>query len=245
MYVNLTARSLGSAVHLVPPPVRKVRLVPPPVQKHYTLPPVYKGLGTTAACADAGTGLLIDCWRAAEHKGLGYSLDQAQLAKVATAYQRMKRPNSLAGWVFTGEKMVWRGMGDAILPDPMSPDAWYGSDQGGSGSDGGSGWVVPPAYVTPPDPLTIAVNKTPLPPIVYQSSPVLPSVTAQTLFAAAQLPNAPAVVKQAAAQLPASAASVGGLNMGWFTQQSISGIPNYLLVGAGVVLLILVAKKRR
>lgn len=239
MYLTTIARSLGD------PPVSKHYPLPP-VYKHYPLPPLPKprlsGLGTTAACADAGTGLLIDCWKAAEQKGLGYSLDQAQLAKVATAYQRLTRPNSLAGWVFTGKKMVWRGgpLGDAILP----PD--YSDSSGGGGGDSGGGWVVPPSYVTPPDPLTISQQqRSPLPPIFTNQPVVLPSVTAQTLIAAAQLPNAPAIVKQAAAQLPPSPAGVSGLNMGWFTQQMISGIPNWGLVAGGVLLLIVLGKRRR
>lgn len=245
MYVTTIARSLGDAHFPLPPVFRYFPL--PPTPKHFPLPPQPRprlsGLGTTAACADAGTGLLIDCWKAAEQKGLGYSLDQAQLAKVATAYQRMTQPNSLAGWVFTGKKMVWRGgpLGDAILPVDYSDPT--GGAWAGDGGNGG-GWTVPESYVTPPNPLTIA-PPTPLPPIIAKPPVVLPSVTAQTLFAAAQLPNAPAIVKQAAAQLPASQASTLGFDTSWFTAQMISGVPNYALVGAGVVILLLLSKRRR
>lgn len=255
MYVTTIARSLGDPQILPPVQSRpskncgrrwKAYIASSPNQPHRwadflrvnpdchgrkhvsggPIPPVLlSGLGTTAACADAGTGLLIDCWRQAEHKGLGYSLDQAELAKVATAYQRMTRPNSLAGWVFDGRKMVWRG--GALGDDVLTP---------------------PPSYVTPPNPLTIAQSQpSPLPSVTAitpsEMQAMIPAVTAQTLLAAAQLPNAPTIVQQAAAQLPPQQAGFDITS--WFTGQTISGIPNYALVGAAVVVLMLLSRGRR
>lgn len=68
----------------------------------------------------------------------------------------------------------------------------------------------------------------------------LPGVSSSTLIAAAALPNAPAVVKQAAAQYqaanPASSFLSGSM---------IAGIPNYLLLGAGGILLVVLATAKK
>ncbi len=74
-------------------------------------------------------------------------------------------------------------------------------------------------------------------------SPIsLPAVSPNTLLAAANLPNAPAVVKQAAAQY-----SAANPISSWIQGSSIKGVPNYLLLSAAGLLLILpmLAKGRR
>lgn len=74
-------------------------------------------------------------------------------------------------------------------------------------------------------------------------SPIsLPSVSPSTLLAAAALPNAPGVVRQAAAQYSAANPIAS-----WFSGSMIAGIPNYLLAGGlvGVVLLATAGGKRR
>lgn len=222
-------------------------------------PPGRGSLGTIAPCADAGTGLLIDCWRAAEQKGLGYALSQSELSKVATAYQRIMRPNSLAGWVKSGNRMVWKpsglgsfrrrgGMGD----DSLLVDNFDNGDMPGAGGS----WVPgaqtpitpPPSYITPPDPFTIAAGQPSKPvDLTKWFPPVLPApVTPQFLLQAAALPNAPASVKAAVpAAQAALAQQASTFDFGWLTQQMISGIPNYALVGAGLVVLLMLGKRRR
>lgn len=228
MYLNTMSRSLGALS-----PVRRPPVILPPKRPPKCVPRCYQdasgrtvcvdcsppmhGLGTITACADAGTGLLIDCWRTAEQRGLGIALDQSQLDKLSTAYQRFQRPNSLAGWVFQNGRMTWQ-------PSGLGDDA-------------------------PPDPLAIArMQPTKLPSSLLTYNPVIPTVSVETLLAAAQLPNAPTIVKQAAAKLqstPALAASVGAGTGSWFTEQMISGIPNYLLLAGGGLLLVLAMRGRR
>lgn len=176
------------------------------------------GLGAITACGDAGKGLLIDCWKQAE-KTLGTSLDQVQLNRVSTAYQRLTRPNSLAGWTFNGRKMVWKASG-------------LGDD------------------VAPPDPLTImrtagGTNKQIVPQILVNFPPVIPQVSADTLIQAAQLPGAPGTVKAAAAQIAPQQAGIGSGIGDFLTGQWIGGVPNYLLLGGGFVLLMLLGRRKR
>jgi hypothetical protein len=213
---------------------------------------VYLGrLGTVPACQDAGTGLLINCWNTAVAKGLA-GLNQEQLTQVATAYQRLTRPNRLAGlggwqrkkgggvqWVRTTLGRL--GQPDIIASDLIPPDVLAsGSWSGGSSTvtTDAQGNVIPtPAWVVPndlpPNPIGIVTQPAPPPRILANIQPTLPYVTAQTLLAAAQLPNAPAVVKQAAAQLPASTVSASSLGS-FFSGSAIAGIPNYFLLAAGL-----------
>lgn len=178
-------------------------------------------LGTILACGDVypGGGTLADCWRAAEQKGLaglGAHITQDQLSKLSTAYQRITRPNRLAGlgvWSFNGRKMVWRNLGDPINEIPNSDIAPNPFDAS-----------LYPAMPSVPS----------LPPM--SSAEVMPDVSAQTLWAAAQLPGAPPVVTQAASQLtPAQVSQLSSYGVSWWQQSAIAGIPNYLLVGLGVV----------
>jgi hypothetical protein len=233
MYLTTIARSLGNYRPLPSDP-GPPRLPPPrtvPKCGRVRLPngqiifidcnKPAKSLGTTAACSDAGTGLLIDCWRQAEQRGLGIALDQAQLSQAATSYQRITRPNSLAGWVRSGNRMVWQrsGLGDGV--------------------------ITPASYETPPDPFTIAQQQpSKAVDLTKWFPPVVPAVTPDFLLRAASLPNAPAVVKQAAAQLPPQQASMGAGITDWLTAEMISGIPNYALLGAGVVVVMLLSKRR-
>lgn len=253
------------------------------------VPPTVDAYGTIPACQDPPTGLLIDCWNAAVAKGLnGLGQDQATLTRLSTAYQRLTRPDRLAGlgstftpkpvylprpipikakqiflprppkpmsgWVpKPGGGMMWvhnpRPLGDA-LPDDINDDFAPGPGMPGSSPSwsGGSGVMVPtatggsapaPAWVVPtdiPPPVSTVFQPSPIPPVLQNLQPTLPTVSAQTLLAAAALPNAPAVVKQAAAQLSSSGSATS-----WFTQSMISGIPNYLLVGGGLFLVVLLA----
>lgn len=67
-------------------------------------------------CADANTGLLIDCWDAALQKGvtlngLGAQLTQAQLTKASKYYANLSHAQQVAlrnptGYIFNGKKMV-------------------------------------------------------------------------------------------------------------------------------------------
>lgn len=76
-------------------------------------------------------------------------------------------------------------------------------------------------------------------------SPAIPTVTAQTLIAAAALPNAPTNVKAAAAQLAASGAGATSSISSIFTGSAIAGIPNYLLIGGGLLLVLMFAGRGR
>jgi hypothetical protein len=212
-------------------------------------------LGTSSACADAGTGMLADCWRAAVAKGLS-GVDQATLTRLSTAYQRLTRPDRLAGWERTSRGMQWRGMsgvrlGSYIYTGPM-PAVKKGQRAPtliASGTLGDLPLYAQPATdasydnyleddpVAAPDPLTISPARKP-PTWLTSFQAQLPLVSASALLQAAQLPNAPGIVRQAAAQLPAQS---------WFTQSMIGGIPNYLLLGGGGLLLLLAAggKRRR
>lgn len=267
MYVSTIARSLGNLGILprrLPPPKK------PCVSRCYVDPKTGMtvcvdcghpgGLGTTAACSDAGTGLLIDCWRQAESRGMGIALDQEQLSRAATTYQRLMRPGSLAGWVKSGNRMVWKssglgsyrrrrgGMGDdSLLVDNFDSDL-PGAGGSWAGPQTQTPIMVPPSYITPPDPLAIAQSQPSKPPDMTKwFPPVVPAVTPQFLLQAASLPNAPAAVKAAAASPAVQAAAAqqaSTLNFGWLTQQAISGIPNYALLGASVVVLLMLSKRR-
>ncbi|MGH9501654.1 MAG: hypothetical protein ACRD20_02255 [Terriglobales bacterium] len=93
----------------------------------------------------------------------------------------------------------------------------------------------------PPDPSDI-FNFPATAPYLGPSSIALPSVSPSTLLAAANLPNAPAVVKQAAAQYSAANPVTS-----WFSGSMLAGIPNYLLAGGGLLLLLALSggKRRR
>lgn len=198
------------------------------------------GLGTITACQDAGTGLLINCWNAATEKGLGRTLSQDQLNRLSTAYQRITRPQFLAGWTLNKQgRPVWKGLRGlgADIYDPVS--GTYVPDDSTSPDP-----IIVQTDPVPPSPLSIPSG--PLPAIISNYKPALPTVTPQTLLAAAALPNAPAIVKQAAAQLPPGSASMfPGFSTAWFTQSMIAGIPNWGLLAGGALLMVLVAGKRR
>src|SRR6266446_2074188 len=105
MYLSTIARSLGSYRGPLPPDPGPPRPLPPLRKKcgrvrlpdgrlifvdcaHPAKP--MAGLGTITACADAGTGLLKDCWKQAEQRGLGYTaISQEQLNRASTTYQRL------------------------------------------------------------------------------------------------------------------------------------------------------------
>jgi hypothetical protein len=83
--------------------------------------------------------------------------------------------------------------------------------------------------LTPPD---VTYPSTPFP-ISLSVPTTLPSVSPSTLLAAANLPNAPAVVKEAAAQYQSS-----NPVSAWFSGSTL-GIPNYLLAGGGGLLILI------
>jgi hypothetical protein len=91
--------------------------------------------------------------------------------------------------------------------------------------------------VQPPDPNTIARSQLPsfLP---MAPPPVLPAITAENLRRAALLPNAPAIVRAAAANLPDDSSSWWSTISSWFQGQMISGVPNYLVAGGSVLLIL-------
>src|SRR4029077_19741607 len=158
-----------------------------------------------------------------------------------TAYQRLTRPNRLAGWVpKPGGGMRWlnpRRLGqpdilasDLIPPDVLDTGSWGTAQPTSTGTivDATGATVPAPAWVVPtdiPPPISMVYQPSPPPKILTNLQPTLPLVSAQTLLAAAALPNAPAVVKQAAAQLPpTSTSSFTSL----LTGSAIAGIPNYV-----------------
>ena len=152
----------------------------------------------------------------------------------------LPRPKgTLRGWVpKPGGGMRWVSLGDTtdISIDPLSlfSDAGTPAPSGGTIVDAQGNIIPAPAWVVPsdiPPPISTITTPSPIPSILQNLQPTLPVVTAQTLLAAAALPNAPAVVKQAAAQLPATS---------WFSQ-STAGIPNYLILGGGLFLMVVLA----
>jgi hypothetical protein len=275
MYLNTMARYLGDAAPAPEPAViaitrrrcaprwRKYRAAHPGQAHAWRLflaanpschkpkvlvPQPMAGLGTIHACNDANSGLLINCWDAALKKGLsglGTAVSQAQLSKLATAYQRLVSPRRLAGlgkWVFSGNGMAWQpGMGDDSTDAPAWDPSWLDAPSPQTPI------VVPPSYVPAPDISTIMASQPPAKQPAWLTNwintPVLPTVTAQTLIAAAQLPNAPTNVKAAAAQVQASGAGVSSLGS-LFTGQMISGIPNYVLMGGGLLVFVMISGKR-
>ena len=274
MYLNTMARYLGDAEPATIATVRKrctprwqTYKVAHPGQRHAwrlflaanpscrrPMPPVKAGLGTIMACNDANTGLLINCWDAALKKGLGNlgtAIDQAQLSRLSQAYQRWTHPQRLAGlgsWVSkSGGGMRWQPrLGDTALEtqDAFDESSWLTSAP--PGPTGQVPLQVVPSYVPPPDISAIIAQQTPskIPSSLINFSPAIPTVTAQTLIAAAQLPNAPANVKAAAAQV--SAGGLGASSLGSiFTGSAIGGIPNYLLIGGGLVLVLMFAGRGR
>jgi hypothetical protein len=216
---------------------------------------VYLGrLGTVPACQDPPTGLLIDCWNAAVAKGLN-GVDQETLTRLSTAYQRLTRPGRLAGlgrWVpakrggmqWVNPQRLGADISDITSIDPSLLMA--GSDWSGTITDAQGNQIPAPAWVVPsdlpPNPIGIITQPAPPPKIIENLQPTLPVVSAQTLLAAAALPNAPTVVKQAAAQLPQGAASSAS---SIFTGSAIAGIPNYLLMGLGLFFLVILASSGR
>ena len=221
---------------------------------------VYLGrLGTIPACQDPPTGMLIDCWNAAVAKGLS-GVDQATLNRISTAYQRLTRPDRLAGlrgWVpRRGGGMTWvhnrRPLGDITdFADTFDPGSLINAPvpqppSSGTITDAQGNQIPAPAWVVPsdlpPSPIGIITQPAPPPRILENLQPTLPVVSAQTLLAAAALPNAPAVVKQAAAQLPPGA---GSSLSSIFTGSAIAGIPNYLLMGIGLFLVVIMASGGR
>lgn len=206
MYLNMTSRSLGA-------------VGPQP-----------------DACKDAGTGLLIDCWNAAQGQGLGLLIDQSQLSRLSAIYERVgnqvrnrNRRQGLNGVC---------GLGDdapMTVSTDIAPD-WLQMEQN----------IGPYAGTEKAKPISS---------IITSEIATLPTITAENLMKAALLPNAPAIVKQAAtqygtahpsmAQPTLSAGSGGSADLGWFTQQMIGGIPNYLLLGGGAIVLVLLLGRRK
>jgi hypothetical protein len=225
MYVSNTARYLGG---------RSTALMP------RALGHAYLGLfgKVVPACQDVSSGFLIDCWNAAEQRGLGYG-GQTRLTALSTAYQRLTRPGRLAGWIQKrGGGMRWvnpRRLGqpdisaDLIPADVLASGSWGNAPATTTDATGAT--IPAPAWPVPtdiPPPVSIVNQPLPIPKILANLQPTLPYVTANTLLAAAALPKAPDVVKQAAAQLPASATSGTGSLTSLLTGSAIAGIPNYV-----------------
>lgn len=94
-----------------------------------------------------------------------------------------------------------------------------------------------PSWAVQPQPGEImAIDKS----LIAESS-IAPGVSPATLLAAAQLPNAPAVVKQAAAAYTAANSGAGSS----FLSGSTLGISNLWLIGGGALLFGVVALKGR
>ncbi len=94
---------------------------------------------------------------------------------------------------------------------------------------------IPPSFVD--------IFGTAAPTVSFAPAPTpLPLVSPNTLLAAAKLPSAPAVVQQAATQY-----SAANPISAWIQGSSFAGIPNYLLLAAVglVVILPAMAKGRR
>lgn len=220
------------------------------------VPHTMTGLGTTAACNDANTGLLINCWQNAVKKGLGglgTAVSQEQLTALSTAYQRLTKPRRLAGlgnWVFTGSGMKWQPrLGDSSLDTQglIDDSSWLDNPpEIGAPQPAQTPLVVAPSYVPAPDISTVIASQQPskIPSSLINFQPTLPTVTAQTLIAAAALPNAPANVKAAAAQVSSSSAGLSSFSS-LFTGQMISGIPNYVFIGGGLLLVLMLSGGRR
>ncbi|MGH7485576.1 MAG: hypothetical protein ACREMY_08235, partial [bacterium] len=99
--------------------------------------------------------------------------------------------------------------------------------------------------VPPPPISSIIPTFKPLPASIYQTPPVLPLATADTIRAAAALPNAPLIVRQTAASLP-PASSVGSI-FNIFGKEAIpgTGLSYGMLAGAGLFLVMITVMKKR
>ncbi len=183
------------------------------------------------SCGDvrqgARGGLLIDCARVAGLSGI----DKAQLTALSHAYEKRLHPRWLGRLGRLGDGVDTPNSGEFVYAtgpnagQPVTDTNWVGSDVAPSQSD----VVNTPSSVLSVPSFISQLNYTPL-----------PSVTASTLIAAANLPNAPAIVKQAASQLPASTQQLAGVS----SMLSKYGI--YLGAAfAGVLLISAVGGRRR
>ncbi len=180
------------------------------------------------SCGDvrqgARGGLLIDCARVAGLSGI----DQAQLNALSHAYQTRQHPR-------------WLGRLGDDSTDPNTPVFVVATGPtAGQVITAGNSNVVSTDIAPSPASISPEMNSSlSVPSFVSQLNYTpLPSVSASTLIAAANLPNAPAVVKQAAAQLPAStqaAASVSTMlsKYGIYLGAAFAGVLLISAVGGG------------